>query len=166
MVRITTTYPGGNPEDINNLITKKIENEIENINGVKSFDSQSLDSVSSIVVTLEDGADSSDVTNKIEDATKRVTLPADANDPVVALVDTEAMKQILFYMNLYAKDDRFDTDYLKEKAKLIKDNLEGKGFLDTIAVTDGDQYDIEVLVDQQKLEQFKLPISQISSLIQ
>ncbi len=166
IVRITTTYPWGNPEDINDLITKKIENEIENINGVKSFDSQSLDSVSSIMVTLENDADSSDVTNKIEDAVKRVSLPSDANDPVVALVDTEAMKQVLFYMNLYAKDDRFDADYLKQKAKLIKEALEGQGYLDTITITDGDQYDIEVLVDQQKLEQFKLPISQISSLIQ
>ncbi|MCR5412108.1 MAG: efflux RND transporter permease subunit [Patescibacteria group bacterium] len=151
---------------MNDLITKKIENEIENINGVKSFDSQSLDSVSSIMVTLENDADSSDVTNKIEDAVKRVSLPSDANDPVVALVDTEAMKQVLFYMNLYAKDDRFDADYLKQKAKLIKEALEGQGYLDTITITDGDQYDIEVLVDQQKLEQFKLPISQISSLIQ
>ena len=49
---------------------------------------------------------------------------------------------------------------------MLENALEGKGAIDQITVTDGDKYDIEILVDQAKLESLGIPLSQVASSIQ
>ncbi len=61
MVTITTLYPWGNPEDIDTLITKKIENQISSIEGINHIDSTSTNNFFTIVVTLENRVDANTI---------------------------------------------------------------------------------------------------------
>lgn len=153
MVTITTVYPGGNPEDINALITEKIENQIETLDGISKITATSADSLSNVLVTLSNDADIDSLTTKIQDAVKKVALPADAKDPMVTQIDTKTIGKRMFSMILYAKDNRFGQDYLKDRAQSLKSALEGMGKTDTIDIQDGDNYEVQVLVDQNKIEQ-------------
>ena len=177
MVTIMTVYPGWNPEDIDSLITKKIEDQIQSIDGIDSIDSTSANNISTVMATLENDADVDSVANKIQDAVNKVNLPSDANDPVISQIDTNTIGKMMFNMVLYAKDDRFSEDYLKEKAIKLKKTLEWVGKIDTISLSDWsvsimwwwndwEIYDIDVLIDQDRLNQLWLTIPQISNILQ
>lgn len=124
MITVTTVYPGASAGDINDLITEKIEDQIKNIEGIDKITSKSLDSVSSILANLDNDADSDEIASKIQDAIKKVNLPADAEDPTVTQVDTSSISNVLFSMVLYAKNPDFSIDYLKSKAEDLQSALE------------------------------------------
>lgn len=126
MVTITTTYPGGTAEDINNLITEKIEKQIETLDGVSKITATSADSISSLIVTLDNNVDANLLGSKIEDEVKKVSLPSDANDPIITQINSKMIGKSMFSLLLYAKDDRFDLEYLKRKAQSLKSTLEGQ----------------------------------------
>ena len=126
IVTITTVYPGGTPEDINSLITEKIEKQIETLDGVSKITATSADSISRLIITLDNKADPDRLASKIEDEVKKVNLPSDANDPVITQINSKMIGKSMFSLLLYAKDDRFDLDYLKKKAQSLKSTLEGQ----------------------------------------
>ena len=164
MVVITTVYPWASSQDIDSLITEKVENQIKNIDGIDKITSTSVDSVSSTTVMLKNDADADTVTSEIQDSVRQLSLPKDANDPVVKKITSK--NNSLFNLVLYSKNQNFNVDYLKERAWILENALEGKGAIDQITVTDGDKYDIEILVDQTKLESLGIPLSQVASSIQ
>ena len=177
MVTVVTVYPGWSPEDIDSLITKKIEDKISWLDWIDSIDSSSSDSVSTIMATLENNADVDSVANKVQDEINTISFPSDANDPVVTQIDTDLIGTMIFSVALYSKDDRYDENYLKDKAISLKKALEGVGKIDTIELNDGsrslaglaskaESYDIEVLINENRLTQLWIPITQISSIIQ
>ena len=176
MVTVVTVYPWWSPEDIDSLITKKIEDKISWLDWIDSIDSTSSDSVSTVMATLENNADVDSVANKVQDAINTISLPADANDPVVTQIDTNLIWTMIFSLVLYSKDDRYDETYLKEKAIKLKHELEWVWKIDTISLSDGSQslaglaskaesYDIEVLLNQNRLDQLWLPLAQIVNII-
>ena len=113
---------------------------------------------------LKNDADADTVTSEIQDSVRQLSLPKDANDPVVKKITSK--NNSLFNLVLYSKNQNFNVDYLKERAWMLENALEGKGAIDQITVTDGDKYDIEILVDQAKLESLGIPLSQVASSIQ
>lgn len=104
MVTITTLYPWGNPEDIDTLITKKIENQISSIEGINHIDSTSTNNFFTIVVTLENRVDANIISNKIQNTLQNSPLPTDKKE------------------------------YLIEKAFQLKKFLENVGDIDTINI--------------------------------
>lgn len=176
MVTVVTVYPGWSPEDIDSLITKKIEDKISWLDWIDSIDSTSSDSVSTVMATLENNADVDSVANKVQDAINTISLPADANDPVVTQIDTDLIWTMIFSLVLYSKDNRYDETYLKEKAIQLKKHLEWVWKIDTISLSDGSQslawlaskaesYDIEILLNQNRLDQLWLPLAQVVNII-
>ncbi len=68
MVIVSTVWPGATAEDVENLITEKIESEIKNIEGIKEYTSTSSPGISSIVVEFEIGTNMVENTNDVKDA--------------------------------------------------------------------------------------------------
>ena len=179
MVTITTLYPWGNPEDIDTLITKKIENQISSIEGIDRIDSTSTNNLSTLIATLENGVDVNTTANKIQDAIQTLALPTDAKDPVISQIDMKTIGRTMFSLALYAKDARYSKEYLTEKAFQLKKALENVGDIDTINISNGtrttvgvrgsqqpETYKITILIDQNKLNQLQLSLTQISTLLQ
>ena len=57
MVVVFTVYPGANPEDVDELVTKPIEDEIGTLNGIKSVNSYSNENMSMVLLQYEYGTD-------------------------------------------------------------------------------------------------------------
>ena len=85
----------------------------------------------------------------------------------------------MFSLALYAKDARYSKEYLTEKAFQLKKALENIGDIDTINISNGtrttvgaggsqqpETYKVTILIDQNKLNQLQLSLSQISALLQ
>ena len=65
---INTSYPGNSAKDIENLVTRPIEKELQGISGIKNIKSNSLQDFSSITAEFETGFDTEEVKQKVKDA--------------------------------------------------------------------------------------------------
>ena len=96
MLVVTTVYPGAGPEDIDELVTKPIEDEVNTLSGIDTMTSQSSDNVSMVLLQYEYGTD---MDNAYSDLRKRLdlvmsSLPEDAEEPTILEMDVNAMASV------------------------------------------------------------------------
>lgn len=68
IANISTVYPGGAPEEVEQQVTVPLEEEIEGVDGIGSIDSVSTSGFSNITVELEEGTNQSEVFSDIQQA--------------------------------------------------------------------------------------------------
>jgi len=163
IIQVTTIYPGVNPVDMDSLITEKIEQWLEGIGGVKKITSSSAIGVANTTIELDNETDTSTALVEIKDAVDKTQLPSDAEDPIVTeiSIDNERMFNVL----LYGDADIFTQAYLRERAQLIKTDLENRWVVSRIDIQWGADYEIRVIVDQNKAKQIWLTMNDISTAI-
>lgn len=122
IIQVTTVYPGVNPQDMDTLITERIEQSIENIAGITKITSNSSIGIANTIVELDNDADTSSVLVEIKDAVDKTSLPSDAEDPIVTEISTD--NERMFQVLLYGPADTFTPAYLQERARMIKATLE------------------------------------------
>lgn len=163
IISITKPYIWVNPEDIDSLITDKIEKKIKDITGIKKIDSTSSLGFSSVVLELENGIDVQDKMTEVKDEIDKINFPSEAEDTIVQ--DITATDNTLFSMVFYAPEDTYGKDYLLEKAIELKLELEGTKGINKIDVSGSEDYEIRVLVDKGKLDALWLTINRIADTI-
>ena len=119
---INTPYPGNSAKDIENLVSRPIEKELQGINGIKYVKSNSLQDFSSITAEFESGFDIDEVKSKVKDAVDiaKSELPNDLpTDPVVMDVNFSEIP----IMTVNVSGD-FPMPQLKKYAEFLEDQLE------------------------------------------
>ncbi len=89
-IRVTTIYPGASPEDVEELVTVKVEDALDGLDGIEELESTSQEGVSWVIGKLAEGAD---MTRTLQEADRAVAaipdLPAELDDdPLVEEVKT------------------------------------------------------------------------------
>lgn len=163
IISIITPYIWVNPEDIDSLITDKIEKKIKDVTGVKKMTSTSSLGVSSIVLELENGTDVQDKMTEIKDEIDKVDIPSWAEDTIVQ--DITATDNTLFSIILYAPENTYGKEYLLQKALDLRNELEGTTGINKISVRGWDDYEIQVLLDSAKLDALGLSVSRVADTI-
>lgn len=89
IVQVTTVLPGADPLDVEELVTKPLETEIENITTISNLSSISSEGISNISVEFESNVDPDDALVDVKEKVDLVTsdLPTDASDPNVVKLD-------------------------------------------------------------------------------
>ena len=79
MITISVPYPGADPEEVEEGISRKIEDAIEGLEGVKQYTTQSSDNVGSAIVEVKENYDTDDVLSRIKAKVNSIsTFPVDA----------------------------------------------------------------------------------------
>lgn len=162
-VNITTVYLWVSPDDMDTLVTEKIEREIKDVKWIKKIVSTSSLWVSSVTVELKNWVDKQKVLTEIKDWVDKASLPWEAEDPVVINIDTE--DNSLFNIMLYWKKWEITQDYLLEKATVLKNSLEWKWKIDKIDISWGEDYKVFVLLDKEKIEALWLWAGDVANII-
>ena len=102
-VTILTTYPGAGPEEVAELVSRKIEEAVSGVNGLREVTSSSQEGVSNVVVSLNIGIDVDVALNDIRSKVDQVVnqLPDDAEKPTIIKLD--AGSQPVLYYSLSSK---------------------------------------------------------------
>ncbi len=171
MVNIRTIYLWASPEDIDDLITHKIEKEIKDIDWIRKINSTSRLWLSNIIVEFNSDVDITKALVDVKDAVDKVDLPSEAEDPLVTDVTTDSKK--IFDVLLYSDSKKYSKYFLMKKAENIKYNLEWNKIIDSVdiwwlpsfwkreSITTDDYFIIKVLLDKNKVEELKLSDIQI-----
>lgn len=147
---VTTLYPGTSPEDIENLVTRKIEKEIKSVDGVKEVTSKSLQDVSVIIVEFETNVNEITANQDIKDAVDKAKpeLPTDIlKDPEVTSIDISEMP----VLNINLSGD-MSLVRIKKYADDLQDELEGLEEVSRVDIIGALEREIQINVDIYKME--------------
>lgn len=101
IVSVTTVYPGANAAVIETEVTERLEEAVNNIEGIKTLSSQSREQVSTITIEFDLSRDIDLAAQDVRDRVSRVRgrLPEDIDEPIVAKQDADAMAIIWIGVN-------------------------------------------------------------------
>lgn len=163
-VSVLTIYPGAGPEEIETQVTKRIEDAVASVNGVKTVTSSSQEGQSVVNIEFNLGTSSdvagSDVREKI--AAIRNLLPVNAKEPVVQKYDVNT--QPIIYYGLTGRRPSRD---LRDMAdNIIKPRLGKVPDVAAINISGGDVREISVGVRRDRLDAYGIGINQLVQLLQ
>ncbi|MFP9113990.1 efflux RND transporter permease subunit [Flavobacterium sp. RHBU_3] len=163
VITISTVYPGASPGEIENTVTKKIEDAVSSLEMVKKVESKSYESLSVVMVTLQPEANAD---YSLNDAQRKINaiekdLPEDADPPslvkfslsdlpVVTLGATSKLDEVTFY------------DLLDKKIEPILSRVNGVA---QVTLVGGEEREIQVNLDEDKLKGFGLSIPQVQQTV-
>ena len=160
---VATTYVGASPEEIENLISKPLEEGMGSIANVDTITSYSAANMSMVLLQFVDGTDidmaAVDMRDKLDQI--KSTLPDAAQDPMVVKMDINAMP-----IMLGVRAENLDLNSLHE---MLEDNvvnrLERIEGVASVDLSGGIEREIRVTIDPAKLAGYGLTTSTISGML-
>lgn len=162
-IMIVTSYSGAAPEEVENNVTKPIQNVLNGINGVKHITSQSKENVSVVTLELREGLDIESTINETRDKISAITeaLPDGAGTPNIIKFGMDDLPILM----LSVKSDASS----KSLYKILSDQvvtplgrIEGVGGVNLLGAR---QRQINVYCDPHKLESYGISVGDVSNLI-
>lgn len=160
---VTVQYSGASPEDIESLVTSKVEERLETLEGYDYSYSKSLNSVSVTVVRLTVDADIdktwSDLRQEMNDLQSELPNQADEIE-----VNTDVVKTAGIMVSI--SSEAFDYESLESYAKDLEDQLKKIEGLSSIDIIGKQKKEVKIILDYQKLNAFDLSINDVLKLIE
>lgn len=163
VVTVITSYRGASAEEIENVVTRKIEDAVSSLEGVDRITSSSQEGASIVTITLKDGMD---VNRALNDAQRKVnqilvTLPQGIDNPVVNKFSTDDFP--VLRMSVTAKASPSELyDIIDNQVSPLLANVEGVG---QVGLVGGNEREIKVNINREKLAAYNLTISQVTNVI-
>ena len=164
-VYVSTVHPGNSPEDMESLITRELEKEINTIEGVDNIQSTSVQDYSAIVIEFQVGIDVDEAVIDVKDAVDRAKseLPSDLkSDPEVIKFSFSENFPIL---NINLTDPSKTLDELNDIAEYLEDEIEKFPEVSKVNIVGVDEKEVEIKVDPFKLEARKVTFQDIENAI-
>lgn len=163
VITISTIYPGASPSEVENTLTKKVEDAISSMENIKKIESKSYESVSMVMVQLNSGADADYALN---DAQRKVNailsdLPDDAEAPSLVKFSLSDLPIINIAATADINSQEF-YDLLDKKIEPVISRVPGVAQVNLIG---GQEREIQVNINQNKLEAYGLSILQVNQII-
>ncbi len=162
-VYINTPYFGNSAADIENLITRPIEKELQGITGIKDIKSTSIQDYSVITCEFETDIDLEEAVRKVKDAVDKAKsdLPTDLDqDPTV--LDINLSEIPIVTVNISGD---YTNDELKEYAELLQDRIEELNEITEVELKGELEREVKVDVDLVKMKALKLSFRDIENAI-
>ena len=162
-ITITTLYPGAAPTEVEAEISKKVEDAVSGLDNIEEVTSKSFESASLVIVQFKAGTD---IDKALEDAQRDINnmvsdLPDDAetpslskispsDQPIMQLLATSSLPNEVFYQQV------------EDKYLPVIQQIEGVA---EITMVGGDQREIRVNVNNDKLKFYGLSLLQVTQVI-
>ncbi|AZA83939.1 acriflavin resistance protein [Chryseobacterium lactis] len=164
MVTISTVYPGASPAEVETSVTRKIEDAVGSLENVKKVESSSYESLSVIMVQLNNGAD---VDFALNDAQRKVNailadFPKDVKAPSLNKFSLDDLPIITMSISSDKLNSKDLYDLLDKKIEPIFSRVNGVAQVDLVG---GQEREIQVNLDEKKLQGYGLSIGDVQQAI-
>jgi HAE1 family hydrophobic/amphiphilic exporter-1 len=162
-IMVITMYPGASAEDIEQNVTKPLENTLNSVEHLKHISSNSRENTSVITLEFEFGYDIDVLTNDVRDKLDMVesSLPDGVMNPIIFKFSTDMIPICL--LSVEAKES------MAGLYKILDDNvvnplarIDGVG---SVSVSGAPKREIHVYCDPNRLEAYNLTVEAISNVI-
>ena len=160
IIIVDAVFPGASPLEIEQMVTLKIEDNIDGITGIKRITSKSLENTSSVIVEIENNADNQVVIQDIKNAIDRInSFPDDMESPSISLMED------LNPAISYALNGDVSLNQLKKAAEEIEDDLKAMDGVSKIRISGYPVEEMEISVRENDLKKYDLSFQDINRAI-
>ncbi|MBL8060302.1 MAG: efflux RND transporter permease subunit [Chthonomonas sp.] len=164
VVTISTVYPGAGPEEINTLISRRVEEAISGVNGLLELTSTSQEGVSIVVANFEIGTNMdaalNDVRSKVDGIVSE--LPQEALAPSVSKIDSASEPIVTMSLS----SDRLSPRELRTLTDdKIADRFARIKGVAQVEVSGGEEREIQVRVKKDRLVSYGIGIADVQRAI-
>lgn len=163
VVSVTTIYPGASPSEVENTVSRKIEDAVSSMENIKKIDTRSYESLSSVVITLNNGTD---VDYALNDAQRKVNailkdLPDDVDPPSLNKFSLDDLP-VVTLSAMGNMDEAAFYDLMDKRVGPVISRVPGVAQVNLIG---GQEREIQVNLDADKLEAYGLSVLQVQQAI-
>ena len=160
---VITMYPGASAEDIEQNVTKPLENSLNSVEHLKHITSQSRENTSVITLEFEYGYDIDVLTNDVRDKLDMVKsmLPDDSENPIIFKFSTDMIPICL--LSVEAKESMAGLYKILDDA--VANPLARIDGVGTVSISGAPKREVHVYCDPERLEAYNLSVEQISNII-
>ena len=162
-VMVITSYSGASSSDIENNVSRPLENSLNSVEHLKHIKSNSKENISIITLEFEYGYDIDDLTNDVRDKLNMVTamLPDGVGNPIIFKFSTDMIP--IMMLSVKAEES------LPALYKILDDNIasplariDGVG---TVSITGAPKREINIYMNPEKMEAYNITVESVSSAI-
>lgn len=164
VITISTTYPGAAPTEVENSVTKKVEDAVSSLEKLDNIKSQSLEGMSKVIVEFKSDVD---INQAMEDAQRKINaiasdLPEDAKDPEISKfsVDEAAIMKMSVNASIESRKLYEIVD------QRIVPMLSKMGGVANVGLMGGEERQIRVNIKREKMESYGLDASMVMQAIE
>ena len=160
---VMTTYSGASAQDIEQNVTRPLENVLNSVSNLKHITSKSRENISVITLEFEYGEDIDVLTNDVRDKLDMVSsmLPDDSETPIIFKFSTDMIPIIM----LSVKADERMPGLYKILDDAVANPLARISGVGSVSISGAPKREIHVYTDPARLEAYNLSIEQIGAII-
>lgn len=163
-ITIVTVYPGAGASEVETSVTKKIEDALSTVENLNKISSISQEATSIVTIQLNEGTN---VNLSVQDAQRKInaiksTLPNEILDPSINKVSIDEQP----ILRIAASSPLPSTVFFKLVEDRIHPRLAKLPGVGSVDMTGGNEREIKVNIDAQKLKSYRLSILQVLQAIQ
>ena len=162
-IMVMSSYPGASAEDVENNLSKLLENSLNGVSNLKNLSSSSRENIAVLTLEFEYGTDIDEATNDVRDKLDMISqnIPDGASQPFLFKFSIEDMPIMIMAATASQSVSALDK-ILDERVATPLARVSGVG---TVSVAGAPKREIQIFCDPSRLEAYKLSISTISQII-
>ena len=166
-IYVATPYNSSSVVDIEKLITKPLEKEINTITGVDEINSTSVPNFSTIQVKFDYDVTPTEALRKVKDAVDKAKSDADfpKDLPAEPSIFEMNFSEMIPVMNINISGDH-SLDQLHHYAKILEDRIESLPEINKVDIRGVPEKEVQVTVDVHKLEALQLNFGDVAMALQ
>ena len=159
VVIVQTIYPGASPYEVENNISKVIEDAVSGIDKVDNVRSMSYESMSLVIIEFKQDAD---IDNVVQDASRKVNaivskLPTEAKAPTVSKIAFDEIPVLRMGVTSQMNSREF-YQFLIDR---VQPRISKIGGVAQVSLTGGEEREIKVNMDANKVHAYGMSILQV-----
>ena len=160
MIVVMTPYPGASPEDVNDLVTKTVEDQVGTLSGLDTVSSMSRENVSITMLEYKYGTDMDkayDDLKKQMDLAK-VSMPDEVEDPIMLELNANLMANMILAVSKDNTDNLYN--YVNDD---VVPELEKLSSVAEVSMNGGSEEYIRVELLPEKMSQYGVSMNSIAT---
>jgi len=161
MILVRVIWPGADPSEVEEGISRKIEESIQSVEGIRQYSSISAENYAVVQIEVAKGYDTRVVLDRIRSEVDAIsTFPPDAEKPTT---EELILRSEVCYVALYG--DGMDEKLLKEWGETIKDEMQQLPGVSQVQLLGARDYEIGIELSEEKLREYGLSFAQVSDIV-
>ena len=158
MISISVSYPGADPQEVEEGINQKIEEALESVQGIERYTTKSYENRASVTVEVKDEYDTAKVLRDVESHVNAIsTFPVDAEKPVIREI---VRKQVVMLLSLSGD---LTEKQLKQWGERIRDEVKLLPLISLVEAYGTREYEIGIEISEEKLRRYGLTFEQVAA---
>ncbi len=159
---VTVVYPGASPEDVESLVTKELEEDLQNVENLKEMSSVSSENAATITLEFELGFDVQEARIKTREILNQIKneLPDEVEEPIITEINLSEEPMLIVVLS-----GKVGLEKLKQAAESLQDDIEAiPGILD-VELTGGLERQVNVQVNTDKLRHHRISLNTLADVV-